>query len=367
MDPQKNSNELNRQLAKVLRRTVNAMVLTTTLLIGMLLVILNYEGISNYLAKRNAAQAQKEVPKAKGVAVNKDTTALWTAPEVATIADASLREKVLYGKDLIAHTAKYFGPQGTVQKMSNGMNCQNCHLDAGTKPWGNNYGSVAPTYPKFRARSGSLENIYKRVNDCIERSLNGKAIDTLSREMQAIKAYIEYLGSNVEKGKRAVGSGFKDLAFMDRAADPVKGKEVYVGKCQSCHQPDGKGLLQANGSEYTFPPLWGEHSYNDGAGLYRVSNFAKYVKYNMPLGVNHESTQLTNEEAWDVAAYVNSQPRPHKNVPNDWPDISKKPIDHPFGPYADQFSEEQHKYGPFKPIEAARKKAEELNKAVAKN
>jgi thiosulfate dehydrogenase len=365
MDPY-NNNELNRQLARLIRRTVSAMVLTAVLLIGSLMVILNYEGISSFLAKRAAEQAQKEIPQQMPIVAGKDTTALWSAPDVAAISDAVLKEKILYGKDLIAHTAKYFGPQGTVLKMSNGMNCQNCHLDAGTKPWGNNYASVAPTYPKFRARSGSMENIYKRVNDCIERSLNGKALDTASREMQAIKAYIEFLGSNVEKGKSAKGSGLMKLAFMDRAADPVMGKEVYIGKCQSCHQPGGEGLLQANGSEYTFPPLWGKNSYNDGAGLFRVSNFAKYVKYNMPLGVNHENTQLTNEEAWDVAAFVNSQPRPHKNVPNDWPDISKKPIDHPFGPYADEFSEEQHKYGPFKPIEAARKKAEELDKAVAK-
>jgi thiosulfate dehydrogenase len=98
--------------------------------------------------------------------------------------------------------------------------------------------------------------------------------------------------------------------------------------------------------------LWGKDSYNDGAGLYRLSNFAKYIKYNMPFGITHTHATLTDEEAWDIAAYVNSMPRPHFNVPNDWPDISKKPIDHPFGPYADSFSEDQHKYGPYKPIKA---------------
>lgn len=280
----------------------------------------------------------------------------WIAPDPENITDAQLKEKVLYGKDLIAHTAKYLGPKGSVMNISNGMNCQNCHLDAGTRIWGNNYGSVASMYPKFRARSGKVEDIYKRVNDCFERSLNGKSLDTLGKEMQAIKAYIEFLGSNVEKGKKAEGSGFKDLAFLDRAADPEKGKIVYAAKCQSCHQADGGGTLLPDGSEYSFPPLWGKNSYNDGAGLYRLSNFAKYVKYNMPLGATHENTQLTDEEAWDIAAFVNSQPRPHINVPKDWPDKSKKPIDHPFGPYADNFSEKQHKFGPFGPIEAAKKK-----------
>ncbi|MDW8272970.1 MAG: c-type cytochrome [Chitinophagales bacterium] len=271
------------------------------------------------------------------------------------------KSKVLYGRELIAHTAKYLGPKGSVMNISNGMNCQNCHLEAGTKPWGNNYGSVASLYPKFRARSGTIENIYKRVNDCFERSLNGKPLDTLSKEMQAIKAYIEYIGSNVEKNKKANGSGLKDLAYLDRAADPERGKVVYEQKCQSCHQADGQGLLAADGKEYIYPPLWGKNSYNDAAGLFRISNFAKFVKYNMPQGVNFTEPLLSDEEAWDVAAFVNSQPRPHKPVPKDWPDISKKPIDHPFGPYSDSFSEKQHKYGPFKPIEEERSRAEASN------
>ena len=76
----------------------------------------------------------------------------------------------------------------------------------------------------------------------------------------------------------------------------------------------------------------------------------------MPLGVSHTLPQLSDEEAWDVAAFVNAQSRPHKDVPKDWPDISKKPIDHPFGPYADGFSEQQHKFGPFQPIVAAQPK-----------
>lgn len=291
----------------------------------------------------------------------------WAPRDIAEISDTVLKARIEYGKDLIAHTSKYLGPNGTVKKTSNGMNCQNCHLEAGTKVFGNNYGSVSSMYPKFRARSGTVENIYKRVNDCIERSLNGKALDTAGKEMQAIASYIQFIGSNVEKGKKAEGSGFKDLQYLDRAADPVKGKEVYVAKCQSCHQPDGGGQLLPDKSEYAFPPLWGAGSYNDGAGLYRVSNFAKYVKYNMPQGTRHDNPSLTDEEAWDVAAFVNSNARPHLNVPKDWPDKSKKPVDHPFGPYADEFSENQHKFGPFKPIAAAQKKREEQAAAEKKN
>ncbi|MFZ1311653.1 MAG: cytochrome C, partial [Chitinophagaceae bacterium] len=91
-----------------------------------------------------------------------------------------------------------------------------------------------------------------------------------------------------------------------------------------------------------------------------LSNFAGYVKSNMPFNqATHSNPKLSNEEAWDVAAYVNSQPRPKKDLSKDWPDISKKPFDHPFGPYTDGFNETQHKYGPYKPIIA---KKEELTK-----
>lgn len=284
---------------------------------------------------------------------------VWIPPSL--YADEKLvgkeRETVLYGEDIIANTSKYFGPHGSVAQISNGMNCQNCHLNGGRKNWGNNYSAVFSTYPKLRERSGAIESIYKRVSDCFERSLNGTKIDSTSKEYQAIYAYIKWLGQDVKKNQKPVGSGIEKIPFMDRAANPVKGKEVYTTQCQSCHGANGEGQLSLNEISYEYPPLWGEHSYNTGAGLYRISSFAGYVKNNMPFNLtSHDDPKLTTEEAWDLAAYVNSQPRPKKDLSKDWPDISKKPFDHPFGPYTDGFSETQHKYGPYKPIIAKREK-----------
>lgn len=301
-------------------------------------------------------------PSEKKSPLTTTTDSSWVTPSLFT--DNKLqgaeRELVIYGEDIIVNTARYFGPHGSVAAITNGMNCQNCHLNAGKKTWGNNYSAVYSTYPKFRDRSGSMESIYKRVGDCFERSLNGTAPDSNSREYQAIYAYIKWLGKDVKKGERPVGSGISKLNYLDRAADPVKGKAVYTAQCQSCHGANGEGQLSLNGVSYEYPPLWGEHSYNDGAGLFRLSNFAGYVKSNMPFKqATHDNPKLTTEEAWDVAAFVNSQPRPKKDLSKDWPDISKKPFDHPFGPYADEFSESQHKYGPYKPIIA---KKEELAK-----
>lgn len=277
----------------------------------------------------------------------------WIAPSL--FLDKELkgdeREMVIYGEELIANTSKYFGPHGSVAAMTNGMNCQNCHLSARKKTWGNNYSAVFSTYPKFRERSGATETIYKRVSDCFERSLNGTAPDSNGKEYQAIYAYIKWLGKDVRKGERPPGSGIEKLSYLNRAADPEKGKAVFIAQCQSCHGASGAGQLSLDGTSYEYPPLWGDHSYNTGAGLYRLSTFAGYIKSNMPFKqATHENPKLTTEEAWDVAAYVNSQPRPAKDLSRDWPDISKKPFDHPFGPYTDGFTEAQPKYGPYQPI-----------------
>ena len=261
---------------------------------------------------------------------------------------------VAYGRELIRNTAFYLGPQGTVSQHTNGMNCQNCHLEAGTKPWGNNYSAVWSTYPKFRERSGGNETVMKRINDCVERSLNGTALDSTSLEMRSLLAYMEWLGTGVPKNKKPKGVGLAELKFMERAADPVHGEVIYTAKCMRCHLPDGSGQKLPNATTYLYPPLWGKHSYNIGAGLYRLSRFAGYVKNNMPQGVSWEKPELTDEEAWDLAAYVNSRQRPDRDLSKDWPKTAGKPADHPFGPYADAFTEEQHKFGPFGPIAEAK-------------
>lgn len=282
----------------------------------------------------------------------------WVAPSLYLDDSLSGRQRtlVIYGEDLVAHTAKYFGPKGQVGNSTNGMNCQNCHLDAGKTLWGNNFSAVAATYPKFRERSGAIETIPARVNDCFERSLNGKPIDTNSLEMQAFVAYINWVGKGVPKGKAPTGAGIDNLGYLDRAADPAKGAVVYQANCQSCHGQKGEGLLNADSIGYAYPPLWGPNSFNTAAGLFRLSRLAGYAKDNMPFHqADHGHPKITDAEAWDVAAFINTQPRPEKSFREDWPDISKKPVDHPFGPYADGFPEHQHKFGPFAPIVAARK------------
>jgi thiosulfate dehydrogenase len=275
----------------------------------------------------------------------------WRGPDSTRIPNSDSGRLILYGRTLIAKTSEFFGPVGSIDHGFNGMNCQNCHLEAGTKPLGNNYGAVFSTYPKYRPRRGHQETIVERINDCFSRSLNGKDLDSNSREMKAILAYMKWVGNAVPKGKIPAGAGIKQPPFLNRPADPIKGRIVFVAQCVRCHGKNGEGSFYPGTLKYKYPPLWGPHSYNTSAGLYRLSRFAGYVKNNMPDGTNYLKTVLADEEAWDVAAFVNSQPRPNKSFKEDWPDISRKPFDHPFGPYTDSFSENQHKYGPFAQID----------------
>jgi thiosulfate dehydrogenase len=336
---------------EIIQRLVKCVVVLILLIIALVVV-----NIADLRSSKKNIPVKEKIDKTEIPTEDKKIADVWIAPDSTEIAKEKNADEIAYGKDLIANTAFYFGPKGKIQRSSNGMNCQNCHLKAGTVPFGNNYSAVASTYPKFRERSGTMEPIHKRVNDCFERSLNGKALDTNGKEMQAIIAYFKWLGKDIQKGEKPKGSGITELAFMDRAADPKKGKLVYAEKCVTCHTANGEGKLNADGITYQYPPLWGIHSYNKGAGLFRLSRFAGYVKSNMPQNTTYDAPQLTDEEAWDVAAFVNSQPRPEKDLSKDWPKIAGKPVDHPFGPFADKFSEEQHKYGPFGPIADAKKK-----------
>ncbi|MFL0163002.1 c-type cytochrome [Aquirufa salirivi] len=330
------------------KRTFDSFIRLLYGLVVLLLGLMAYLFFGQIYSPKNA-EAQVD---SSAVYIQPDSnfTHVWTAPSDWRMMylSSDQKELVLYGRELIAHTSDYLGPNGSVKAMSNGMNCQNCHVKAGSQPWGNNYFAVESTYPKFRARSGTVENQVKRVNDCFERSLNGEKLDSTSKEMRAILAYIAWLGKDVAKDVKPKGSGIFKLKYLKCASDPGKGKLVYDTQCQSCHQPTGEGVLAEGGKSYTYPPLWGIHSYNQGAGLFRISNLAGFVKYNMPLGATYENAQLTDEEAWDVAAYINSMPRPSMDLSKDWPKIAKKPFDHPFGPYADNFSEARHKYGPYK-------------------
>ncbi len=286
----------------------------------------------------------------------KDKIDEWQGPDSAAIPLITNGPLIAYGRQLIIHTASYLGPNGIVAHVSNGIDCQSCHTQAGEELYGNSFAVATINYPQFSPRTGRVENLADRINSCMQRSLNGVALDSTSKEVKAMIAYIKWVGADVNKASAPKGAGTEKLAYLNRAANPAKGAVIFNTKCTACHGKNGMGQLAADGKTYIYPPLWGPHSYNVSAGMYRLGKLAGFIKNNMPYGTTYKSPQLSNEEAWDVAAYIEMQPRPHKLFPGDWPDIKKKPVDYPFGPYADNFTERQHQLGPFAEIAALTKK-----------
>jgi thiosulfate dehydrogenase len=174
-----------------------------------------------------------------------------------------------------------------------------------------------------------------------------------SVEMIAIEAYINELDKRYAATDKNARAPHEQAAFAepDRAADPSAGRLVYADRCAICHGDNGQGLLATGhpNDGYLFPPLWGDDSFNDGAGMHRVLTAARFIKARMPLG----QADLTDDEAFDVAAYINSRSRPAMSgLERDFPDRTAKPVDSPYGPYADPFPQHQHQYGPYRDIRA---------------
>jgi thiosulfate dehydrogenase len=277
-----------------------------------------------------------------------------TAPDIRKVGDDAFGRLVKYGHALVTDTARQIGPAApdlAKRFTGNNLTCQNCHLQGGTQPYAMPLIGVWGQFPQYRGREGEVSTLEVRVNGCMERSMNGRALAPDSREMKAFLAYIKWLSTGIPDGAKIVGSGTKPVQEPNRAADLRHGAEVYAEKCLACHGDNGEG--QRVEARYQFPPLWGPDSYNDGAGMARLLNAAAFAKHNMPFGITFESPLLSDEEAYDVAGYINSKPRPHKaDLDKDFPNRLQKPVDAPYGPYANGFSLEQHKLGPFAPIRA---------------
>ena len=275
-------------------------------------------------------------------------------------------EYIKYGYQLISETYKYIGPENGDAKMvytGNNLACKNCHLDAGQKKFSAPYVGVFGRFPQYRGRENTIGTLQDRVNGCMERSMNGKKLPVDGKEMTAIMAYMKWVSDKVPTGEKIEGSGFVKVEIPNRKVDLAHGEEVYKMKCASCHGVDGQGIKMPSGLGYTYPPLWGNDSYNHGAGMNRVLTAAQFIKGNMPFGATSENPMVTDEEAYDVAGFIDSHQRPKKkNTEKDYPKLERKPVSAPYGPYADEFSQEQHQFGPFQEIMAYYEKEYNLKK-----
>jgi thiosulfate dehydrogenase len=297
---------------------------------------------------------------ASGMPVRAQSTPAWSVPEIGALPRDAYGLQVREGRDLITATYAYIGPDvpdAAKRYAGNNLACANCHLEAGTKKFGLPLFGLFGDFPQYSAQSGGEISIEDRINSCMTRSMNGRVLPNDAPEMSAIVAYIKFLSTGVAPGERLPGLGAGHMPELNRAADPNRGEPIFARVCATCHNTDGSGIRRGTAGTdlgYLNPPLWGPDSFNDGAGMARIIMFANFIHFNMPHGTDYLDVRLSVEEAWDTAAYVLSQPRPHRaGLEHDFPGLLTKPVDAPYGPYFDKFSEQQHKYGPFAPIRSA--------------
>lgn len=213
--------------------------------------------------------------------------------------------------------------------VGNQLNCASCHLNAGTVADGSPFVGVSAFFPSYAPRAGRIISLEDRINGCFRRSMNGKPLPVDSADMKAMVAYFDWMKGATKPEDKVPGRG---VGKIDRKlkADPVNGKQIYAQQCAVCHGDHGEGLKRADG-RMVYPPLWGEQSFNIGAGMARTYTAAAFVKRNMPIGFHGKfplgQGGLSDQEALDVAEYFSHQPRPDfPDKVKDWPK-DKKPDD----------------------------------------
>ena len=236
----------------------------------------------------------------------------WYAVDVTKLGQGEENDLIRYGRELIVDTPRYIGKHATNPAMryaGNDLACQNCHLNAGLQPFAAPFVSTFGTFPMLV--DDQVLTLTQRLNGCMRRSLNGKDLPAESREMEALIAYIKFVGKGTPEGVRVAGMGLKPIVPPTEPPDARRGETVYVKLCASCHKEDGQGELKPSpGVGYNIPPLWGEASFNAGAGMAKTAYAASYIRDNMPFGIDYREPVLTVQQAWDVAAYMISKPHP---------------------------------------------------------
>ena len=221
-------------------------------------------------------------------------------------------ELIRYGSQLIIETPRHIGKNAedvTKRFAGNDLACTSCHLKAGLQPFAAPFVSTFATFPMLM--DDQVLTLTERINGCMRRSMNGKDLAVDSHEMEALIAYIKFLGKGSPEGVRIAGMGLKPLPQAPLAPDATRGVEVYAQLCANCHKSEGQGeRAPAPGAGYSIPPLWGDASFNAGAGMAKIAYAASYIHDNMPFGIDYQSPVLTVQQAWDVAAYMTAQPRP---------------------------------------------------------
>jgi thiosulfate dehydrogenase len=224
----------------------------------------------------------------------------FSPPPDSAIPRGPLGEEVALGRQIFTDTAK-----AAPRFVGNDLKCSNCHLDGGRRANAAPLWAAYGLYPQFRAKNGHVNTFAERVQECFKYSMNGHAPPAGDRVLVAVESYAAFLATGAPHGFKLPGQGYLRLPKPAFAANYARGQAVFAATCARCHGADGGG--QRADGQVVFPALWGGRSYNWGAGMADMQNAAGFIAANMPQ--DHPGT-ITNQQAWDVAAYIDGKPRP---------------------------------------------------------
>lgn len=233
-----------------------------------------------------------------------DGRVAFLVPDFADVPGGEIGAAIRRGRALTEHTR-----DSLPQFVGNGLRCTSCHLDGGTRRNVMSWVGVYARFPQYRSRSGAVIDLEERIGDCFERSLNGRSPAYDSREMRDMIAYMAWLSRGTPVGRETEGQGLPPLAPVK--PDTAAGRQTFLAECARCHGVDGQGLIPPA------TPLWGDRSYNIGAGMSRLRTAAAFIRAGMPYD---RPNSLTPQQSYDVAAYMNAHSRPDlKGKEKDWP------------------------------------------------
>lgn len=253
------------------------------------------------------AIAKPAGPRGNGSALEGEDAGSFAPPPLSAIpagpAGDAIRRGMAIFDDPGSNASAYVG---------NAMACKNCHLDSGRRPNSSPMWAAWISYPQYRAKTNSINTMEDRIMGCFRYSMNapnspsGGPPPAGSDVYRDLEAYFHWLATGAPTGGKLAGGGYPEVPLTSLGYDPKRGAPLYEQKCSGCHGSDGQGAAQPDGT-ILYPPLWGGRSYNWGAGMARIDLAARFIKANMPLD---QPGTLTDQEAWDIAAYFNSHERP---------------------------------------------------------
>lgn len=265
------------------------------------------QSAASYIASLRSGQ-RPEIPRDKPSGwkpIAQSPDSFSPPPEQAMPTDGDYGKMLRFGEQIFDDTPEYAG-----QYVGNRMSCRNCHLARGRDTHSAPLWAAVPRYPMYRSKNKRVNTFVMRIQGCFTYSENGKAPPADSRVMVGLLTYAHWLATGLPIGIKPKAAGYPPIAKPARTPSRERGAAVFSAKCALCHGDDGQGIYahgKGDKHETIFPALWGPDSFNWGAGMHRVNTAAQFIKAAMPFGLGGS---LSDQDAWDVAAFVDSHPRP---------------------------------------------------------